>query len=112
MHARSMLQQQQQQQQAVPELKSPDVQGSYFNLTQEWLVRHKYPPGPIHLTRTHLPTLPIYYSVGNFKARSCFPAFGLWGDAAAQATVQVLLGLGAMQLLVRASELQSACVCC
>ena len=45
------------------------VQGSYFNLTQEWLVRHQYPPGPIHLTRTHLPTLPIYYSVGNFKAR-------------------------------------------
>ena len=43
------------------------MQGSYFNLTQEWLVRHKYPPGPIHLTRTHLPTLPIYYSVGNFK---------------------------------------------
>ncbi|KAK9805362.1 hypothetical protein WJX73_006658 [Symbiochloris irregularis] len=42
-------------------------QGSYFNLTQEWLVRHRYPPGPIHLTKTHLPTLPIYYSVGNFK---------------------------------------------
>ncbi len=31
------------------------------------LVKHNYPPGPIHLTRTHLPTLPIYYSVGNFK---------------------------------------------
>lgn len=43
------------------------MQGSYFNLTQEWLVRHRYPPGPIHLTKTHLPTLPIYYSVGNFK---------------------------------------------
>ena len=46
------------------------LQGSYFNLTQEWLVRHKYPPGPIHLTRTHMPTLPIYYSVGNFKVGS------------------------------------------
>jgi len=42
-------------------------QGSYYNLTMEWLVKHNYPPGPIHLTRTHLPTLPIYYSVGNFK---------------------------------------------
>lgn len=31
------------------------------------LVKHHYPPGPIHLTRSHLPTLPIYYSVGNFK---------------------------------------------
>lgn len=30
-------------------------------------MRHRYPPGPIHLTKTHLPTLPIYYSVGNFK---------------------------------------------
>ncbi len=30
-------------------------------------MKHNYPPGPIHLTRTHLPTLPIYYSVGNFK---------------------------------------------
>ena len=47
------------------------VQGSYFNLTQEWLVRHKFPPGPIHLTRTHLPTLPIYYSVGTFKVSVC-----------------------------------------
>ena len=45
------------------------VQGSYFNLTLEWLVKHAYPPGPIHLTRTHLPTLPLYYSVGNFKVR-------------------------------------------
>ncbi len=43
------------------------MQGSYFNLTLEWLVKHAYPPGPIHLTRTHLPTLPLYYSVGNFK---------------------------------------------
>ena len=33
-------------------------------------MRHKYPPGPIHLTRTHMPTLPIYYSVGNFKVGS------------------------------------------
>ena len=46
---------------------SNPVQGSYFNLTLEWLVKHAYPPGPIHLTRTHLPTLPLYYSVGNFK---------------------------------------------
>ncbi|KAK9824108.1 hypothetical protein WJX72_007801 [[Myrmecia] bisecta] len=42
-------------------------QGSYYNLTLEWLIKHSYPPGPIHLTRTHMPTLPIYYSVGNFK---------------------------------------------
>ncbi|CAL8467040.1 g6576 [Coccomyxa elongata] len=42
-------------------------QGSYYNLTLEWLIRHNYPPGPIHLTRTHMPTLPVYYSVGNFK---------------------------------------------
>ena len=54
----------------------PHLQGSYFNLTQEWLVRHKYPPGPIHLTRTHLPTLPIYYSVGNFKVGSTGLAAG------------------------------------
>ena len=47
------------------------VQGSYFNLTLEWLVKHAYPPGPIHLTRTHLPTLPLYYSVGNFKVVHC-----------------------------------------
>lgn len=47
------------------------MQGSYFNLTLEWLVKHAYPPGPIHLTRTHLPTLPLYYSVGNFKVSGC-----------------------------------------
>ncbi|KDD74816.1 hypothetical protein H632_c1055p0, partial [Helicosporidium sp. ATCC 50920] len=44
-------------------------QGSYYNLTLHWLVRHGYPPGPIHLTRTHLPTLPLYFSVGLFKVR-------------------------------------------
>ena len=43
------------------------MQGSYFNLTLEWLVKHAYPPGPIHLTRTHLPTLPLYYSVGKLQ---------------------------------------------
>jgi len=51
------------------------TQGSYFNLTLEWLVKHAYPPGPIHLTRTHLPTLPLYYSVGNFKVHSSFTTY-------------------------------------
>lgn len=51
-------------------MKNDDVQcRSYYNLTLEWLIRHNYPPGPIHLTRTHMPTLPVYYSVGNFKVR-------------------------------------------
>eukprot|EP01025_Chloroclados_australasicus_P011072 TRINITY_DN147_c1_g1_i3.p1 TRINITY_DN147_c1_g1~~TRINITY_DN147_c1_g1_i3.p1 ORF type:complete len:802 (+),score=62.20 TRINITY_DN147_c1_g1_i3:219-2624(+) len=44
-------------------------QGSFYNLTLEWLMKHGYPPGPIHLTRTHMPTLPVYYSVGNFKVQ-------------------------------------------
>lgn len=42
-------------------------QGSAYNMTAQWLIRHGYPPGPIHLTRTHLPTLPLYVSVGHFK---------------------------------------------
>eukprot|EP00210_Caulerpa_lentillifera_P003087 g2949.t1 len=42
-------------------------QGSAYNMTLEWLIKHGYPPGPIHLTRTHLPTLPVYVSVGHFK---------------------------------------------
>jgi hypothetical protein len=36
-------------------------------MSLDWLLKHGYPPGPIHLTRTHMPTMPIYYSVGNFK---------------------------------------------
>ncbi|KAK2076228.1 hypothetical protein QBZ16_001160 [Prototheca wickerhamii] len=44
-------------------------QGSYYNLTLAWLIKHRYPPGPIHLTRTHLPTLPVYFSVGMFKVK-------------------------------------------
>ncbi|KAL6057878.1 Diacylglycerol kinase [Balamuthia mandrillaris] len=42
-------------------------QGSFYNLTREWLEVHGYPPGPIQLTDTHMPTLPVYSSVGNFK---------------------------------------------
>jgi len=42
-------------------------QGSYYNLTRDWLVKHRFPPGPVQLTDTHLPTLPMYFSVGNFK---------------------------------------------
>eukprot|EP01137_Pigoraptor_chileana_P015503 Opistho-2@71497 len=41
--------------------------GSFYNLTRMWLVRHGFPPGAIHHTRTHVPTLPIYPSVGLFK---------------------------------------------
>ena len=44
------------------------VQGSFYNLTQQWLSKHHFPPGPIHLTRTHVPTMPLYVSVGNVKA--------------------------------------------
>ena len=44
-------------------------QGSAYNMTLEWLLKHGYPPGPIHLTRTHLPTLPVYVSVGHFKIK-------------------------------------------
>lgn len=43
------------------------MQGSFYNLTQQWLSKHFFPPGPIHLTRTHVPTMPLYVSVGNFK---------------------------------------------
>ena len=43
------------------------VQGSFYNLSLQWLIKHNFPPGPIHLTRTHKPTLPFYSSVGNFK---------------------------------------------
>jgi phosphatidate phosphatase PAH1 len=45
------------------------LQGSFYNLTLQWLIKHNYPPGPIHLTRTHAPTLPVYASVGNFKVQ-------------------------------------------
>lgn len=38
-------------------------------MTAWWLIRHGYPPGPIHLTRTHVPTLPVYASVGKFKVK-------------------------------------------
>ena len=44
-------------------------QGSAYNMTLDWLIKHGYPPGPIHLTRTHLPTLPVYVSVGHFKIK-------------------------------------------
>jgi len=44
-------------------------QGSAYNMTLDWLAKHGYPPGPIHLTRTHLPTLPVYVSVGHFKIK-------------------------------------------
>lgn len=44
-------------------------QGSAYNMTLQWLIKHGYPPGPIHLTRTHLPTLPVYGSVGRFKIK-------------------------------------------
>eukprot|EP00803_Ostreobium_quekettii_P011294 evm.model.scf_1770.2 EVM.evm.TU.scf_1770.2 scf_1770:2991-11514(-) len=44
-------------------------QGSAYNMTAQWLIKHGYPPGPIHLTRTHLPTLPVYVSVGHFKVK-------------------------------------------
>jgi phosphatidate phosphatase APP1 len=44
-------------------------QGSFYNLTLQWLIKHNFPPGPIHLTRTHKPTLPVYASVGNFKVK-------------------------------------------
>ena len=44
-------------------------QGSFYNLTRDWLIRHSFPPGPIHLTHSHKPTLPIYSSVGVFKVR-------------------------------------------
>ena len=30
-------------------------------------MKHGFPPGPIHLTRSAIPTLPIYSSVGHFK---------------------------------------------
>lgn len=43
--------------------------GSFYNLTLSWLIKHHFPPGPIHLTRTHVPTLPVYISVGNFKVQ-------------------------------------------
>ena len=45
------------------------LQGSFYNLTIMWLIRHNFPPGPIHLTRTHMPTLPVFASVGNFKVQ-------------------------------------------
>ena len=45
------------------------MQGSFYNLTLQWLIKHNFPPGPIHLTRTHKPTLPVYASVGNFKVK-------------------------------------------
>ena len=43
------------------------VQGSFYNLSLQWLIKHNFPPGPIHLTRTHKPTMPLYSSVGAFK---------------------------------------------
>ncbi|KJE96781.1 diacylglycerol kinase 1 [Capsaspora owczarzaki ATCC 30864] len=41
--------------------------GSFYNLTRDWLIRHGFPPGPILHTRSHLPTVPLYPSVGVFK---------------------------------------------
>eukprot|EP00656_Telonema_subtile_P009153 TRINITY_DN14292_c0_g1_i1.p1 TRINITY_DN14292_c0_g1~~TRINITY_DN14292_c0_g1_i1.p1 ORF type:complete len:695 (+),score=124.19 TRINITY_DN14292_c0_g1_i1:133-2217(+) len=42
-------------------------QGTMYNWTMSWLIKHGFPPGPIHLTRTSVPTLPYYASVGHFK---------------------------------------------
>lgn len=53
----------------LPRLVATPPQGSYYNLTLKWLIKHRYPPGPIHLTRTHMPTLPVYFSVGMFKVK-------------------------------------------
>eukprot|EP01135_Chromosphaera_perkinsii_P002395 Nk52_evm1s223 gene=Nk52_evmTU1s223 len=41
--------------------------GSFYNLTRDWLIRHGFPPGTIHHTKNHMPTLPLYSSVGIFK---------------------------------------------
>eukprot|EP00127_Corallochytrium_limacisporum_P001772 Clim_evm3s80 gene=Clim_evmTU3s80 len=41
--------------------------GSFYNLTREWCERHGLPPGVIHHTSNHLPTLPTWFSVGRFK---------------------------------------------
>ena len=63
------------------------MQGSFYNLTLQWLIKHNFPPGPIHLTRTHKPTLPVYASVGNFKVkymqglkRKGFELFAAYGN--------------------------------
>lgn len=42
-------------------------QGAFQQLSNNWLMSHDFPPGPVHLTRTSAPTLPIYSSVGVFK---------------------------------------------
>lgn len=41
--------------------------GSHHQMSNNWLMSHGFPPGPVHLTRTRMPTLPIYSSVGVFK---------------------------------------------
>jgi hypothetical protein len=42
-------------------------QGSFQQMSNGWLMSHGFPPGPVHLTRTSTPTLPVYSSVGVFK---------------------------------------------
>jgi len=41
--------------------------GAHHQMSNNWLMSHGFPPGPVHLTRTSTPTLPIYSSVGVFK---------------------------------------------
>ena len=42
-------------------------QGTSYGLRYEWLINAGFPPGPLHLTESSAPTLPIYASVGTFK---------------------------------------------
>eukprot|EP00658_Telonema_sp_P-2_P025527 TRINITY_DN20285_c0_g1_i4.p1 TRINITY_DN20285_c0_g1~~TRINITY_DN20285_c0_g1_i4.p1 ORF type:complete len:294 (+),score=67.10 TRINITY_DN20285_c0_g1_i4:189-1070(+) len=42
-------------------------QGSFQQISNNWLMSHAFPPGPVHLTRTGVPTMPVYASVGVFK---------------------------------------------
>ena len=42
-------------------------QGTSYGMRYDWLINAGFPPGPLHLTRTGLPTLPVYASVGAFK---------------------------------------------
>lgn len=42
-------------------------QGSWYNLTMEWLKRHNFPPGPLVLTRSRMAALPGKGRIGSYK---------------------------------------------
>lgn len=97
--------------------RSHCVQGSFYNLTIQWLIKHNFPPGPIHLTRTHMPTLPVFASVGNFKVqymeelkRKGFVLYAAYGNTGTDVRAYAAAGIAKERCAPR-HPFRSCCPC-